>query len=74
MKVSINVGYEGTFVEGTLKGVMSEQGAHYPDLVVELTVAGRSDPAMVYLDVVDLSTIVRLAKNSGVQEIRDAVR
>jgi hypothetical protein len=74
MKVTINVGYEGNFVEGNSKGRHSEHDAHYPHLVVELSVAGRSDPAKVYLDVVDLSTIVRLAKNSRVQEIRDAVR
>jgi hypothetical protein len=80
MKVTITAGggYEGTFVDGTmdctLQGVISEQGEPFSHLVIEMTVARRSEPARVYLNALDLSTIVRLAKASGVQEIRDAVR
>ena len=55
-----------------LKGVISEQDAPYPHIVIEMTVTGRSDRVEVTLDEVDLSTIVRLAKGSTVQKIRDA--
>ena len=62
----------GIFAEGTLKGVVSEQGEPHPHLVVEMNI-GASDPVEVTLDTLDLFTIVRLAKASRVQEIRDAV-
>jgi hypothetical protein len=63
----------GIFAEGALKGVISEQGAPYPHIVIEMSVAGVSDRVEVTLGELDLSTIVRLARGSKVQRIRDAV-
>ena len=63
----------GLFAEGILKGLISEQDASYPHIVIEMTVAGVSDPVRVTLDEADLSMIIRLAKGSTVQRIRAAV-
>ncbi len=63
----------GIVVEGTLKAVIPEQDAHYPHIVIEMSVTGR-DPVKVTLDELDLSTIVRLAKGSTVRKIQDSVR
>jgi hypothetical protein len=63
----------GLFVDGTLEAVVSEQDAHYPHIVIEMSVTGRN-PAKVTLSEFDLSTIVRLAKGSTVRKIQDAVR
>jgi hypothetical protein len=63
----------GIFAEGILKGLISEQDASYPHIVIEMSVAGVSDPVRVTLDENDLSTIMRLAKGSTVQRIRAAV-
>jgi hypothetical protein len=63
----------GIVVEGTLKAIISEQDAHYPHIVIEMSVTGR-DPAKVTLDELDLYTIVRLAKGSTVRKIQDSVR
>jgi hypothetical protein len=75
MKVTIG---QGTWAEGNLKGelkgVTSEQGEHYPHMVVEMSVSGAMDPVRITLDSLDLLTIVRLAKGSRVKQIRDAVR
>jgi hypothetical protein len=64
----------GIFAEGILKSVMSEQDISYPHIVIEMSVTGVSDPVKVTLDEIDLSTIMRLARGSTVQRIRDAVR
>jgi hypothetical protein len=64
----------GIFAEGTLERMLSEQGAPYPHIVIEMKVAGVDNPVKITLDANDLSTIVRLAKASTVQQIRDAVR
>ena len=75
MRVEVNVGYQGTFVDGVLKGVIkSEQDAPFPQFTVEMHMAGRSDPVRVTFDELDLSTIVRLARESKVDKLRDAVR
>jgi hypothetical protein len=74
MKVEIIRPSGGTFVEGSLKGISSEQDAPGAHIVIEIDVVGTSDPAKVTLDEVDLSTIVRLATASTIQRIRDAVR
>jgi hypothetical protein len=63
----------GLFVYGTLQGVISEQDAHYPHIVIEMNVTGRN-PAKVTLDQADLSTIVRLVRASKVEKLRDAIR
>jgi hypothetical protein len=63
----------GIFAEGILKGLISEQDASYPHIVIEMSVAGVSDPARVTLDENDLSTIMRIARGSTVQRIRAAV-
>ena len=64
----------GLFVDGALQNLISEQDAPYPNLVIEMSVPGMSHPVTVALDQVDLCTIVRLAKRSKFQTIRDAVR
>jgi hypothetical protein len=63
----------GIFAEGILKRLISEQDASYPHIVIEMSVTGVSDPVTITLDEHDLSTIVRLARGSTVQRIRDAV-
>jgi hypothetical protein len=73
MKVAITQ-QPGLFAEGNLKGVISEQDGPNPHIVIEMNVAGVSDPVTVTLDVLDLSTITHLAKASRIQKIRDAVR
>jgi hypothetical protein len=62
-----------TFAEGILKGV-SEQDASYPHIVIEMSVKAVNEPVRVTLDEIDLSTIMRLARDSTVPRIRDAVR
>jgi hypothetical protein len=73
MKVEITTP-PGIFAEGILKGLMSEQDTSYPHVVIEMSVTGVSDPVKITLDENDLSTIMRLARGSKVQRIRDAVR
>jgi hypothetical protein len=73
MKVEITTP-TGIFAEGILKGLMSEQDTSYPHVVIEMSVTGVSDPVKITLDENDLSTIMRLARGSKVQRIRDAVR
>jgi hypothetical protein len=63
----------GIFAEGSLKDTISEQDAPYPHIVIEMRVAGVSEPVKVTLNELDLSTIVRLARASRVQRIRDAI-
>jgi hypothetical protein len=72
MKVEITTP-PGIFAEGLLKAVVSEQDASYPHIVIEMSVTGVGDPVKVTLDEHDLSTIIRLARASTVQRIRDAV-
>jgi len=64
----------GIFAEGMLKGIISERNAPYPHIVIEMSVAGISDPVTVTLDELDLTTIMQLARQSTVQKIRDSVR
>ncbi len=64
----------GIFADGVLKGVLSEQGASYPHIVIEMKVRGVPDPVKVTFDEIDLATIIKLARASTVQRIRDAVR
>jgi hypothetical protein len=75
MKVTIG---QGTWAEGNLKGelkgVISQIGEHYPHLVIEMSTTGGTDLVTVTLDTLDLYMIVRLAKESSVEQIRDAVR
>jgi hypothetical protein len=73
MRVTISTP-PGIFAEGILKGIVSQQDGSYPHIIVEMMVTGVSDPVKVTLDEVDISTIVRLARDSTVQRIRDAVR
>ena len=64
----------GIFAQGSLKGVISEHDAPDPNIVIEMSVAGVNDPVEVTLTELDLATIVRLARNSKIQRIRDVVR
>lgn len=64
----------GIFAEGVLKGIISEQDSYHPHMVIEMSVTGVSNPVEVTVDELDLSTIVRLARGSKVQRIRDAIR
>jgi hypothetical protein len=73
MKVEITKS-PGIFAEGMLKGIVEERGASYPHIVIEMSVIGVNDPVNVTLDENDLATIVRLARASTVQRIRDAVK
>jgi hypothetical protein len=62
-------------VDGDLTGVIvSEQDGLYPHIVLEMSVEGINQPVKVRLGQVDLSTIIRLARGSKVETIRDAVR
>ena len=58
----------------TPKGIIEQHGASYPHMVIEMNVTGATDPAKVTLGEIDLTTIIRLARGSTVQRIRDAVR
>jgi hypothetical protein len=73
MKVEITTP-PGIFAEGSLERILSQQGAPYPHMVIEMKVTGSSYPVRVTLDIADLSTIVRLAKVSGIRQIQDVVR
>ena len=65
----------GIFVDGVLKSVIiSEQDGPFRDIVLEMTVNGIAEPVRVTLGELDLSTILRLARGSTVEKIRDAVR
>ena len=72
MRVEITNPTGSTFVEGTLKGVISEHDGLSPYFVIELDV-NKVGPMKVMLDCSDLATIVHLARASKVQKIRDAV-
>src|SRR5260370_42345544 len=56
-----------------LGGVIAEQDTPFPYIVIELSVAGRSDRTEITLDSVDLSTSVRRARDSKVHAIREIV-
>ena len=73
MRVEITTS-PGIFLDGSLKGIVSEQNASYPHIVIEVSVTGGGSPAKVTLDEIDLATIMKLARASTVQKIRDAVR
>jgi hypothetical protein len=73
MRVEITTS-PGIFLDGSLKSIVSEQDAPYPHIVIEVSVTGGGSPAKVTLDEIDLATIMRLARGSAVQRIRDAVR
>jgi hypothetical protein len=63
------------FVDGVLKGVIkSEEDGGFPNMVLEMSVSGRSDPVEITLNELDLSTIMRHARASKVERLRDAVR
>jgi len=65
----------GIFVDGVLKSVIiSEQDDPSPNVVLEMTVKGVAEPVRVTLGELDLSTIMRLARGSTVEKIRDAGR
>jgi hypothetical protein len=63
----------GIFAEGVLKGVIWKQDTPYPHIVMEMSVTDVSDPVRVTLDTNDLITIMRLARDSKVQSILDAI-
>jgi hypothetical protein len=63
----------GLIADGMLNSVLSEVGASYPHMVIEMRVTGIADLVKVTLDENDLFVIARFAKNSTVQRIRDAV-
>lgn len=63
----------GLIVDGTLKGIIEQRGTSYPHMVIEMNVSGVPDPVKVTLDEIDLATIMKLARASTVQRIRDAV-
>lgn len=72
MKVEITTP-PGTFAEGTLERILSQYGAPYPHIVIEMKVTGSNHPVKVTLDYLDLSTIARLARGSTIQQIQDAI-
>jgi hypothetical protein len=72
MRVEITTS-PGIFLDGSLQGIVSEQNASYPHIVIEVSVTGGGSPAKVTLDEIDLATIMRLARGSTVRRIRDAV-
>jgi hypothetical protein len=55
-------------------GKAESQGYTVYPHIVEMKVAGVSNPVKVTLDEHDLSTIVRLARSSKVREIQNAIR
>jgi hypothetical protein len=63
----------GLFAEGSLTRVISETAAPVPLVVIEMMVAGISEPVEITLSANDLGAIVRFAKGSKVQGIRDVV-
>jgi len=74
MKVTINSpAGPSTFVEGVLKGIVSEQDGPAAHIEIEISIAQISEPSRVILSPTDLRTIVRLAKGSGVESVRDAI-
>jgi hypothetical protein len=64
----------GTWAEGILKQVISEQDAPFPQITIEMSVTGGGDPVTVTLSELDLATIGRLARGSTVPRIREAIR
>jgi hypothetical protein len=73
MRVTINTP-PGIFADGALGGIVSQQDGVGAQIVIELNVALVSEPVHVALTPTDLATIVRLARSSTAQTIRDAVR
>jgi hypothetical protein len=73
MKVEITTP-PGIFAEGSLDRILSQHGAPYPHIVIEMKVTGSNHQVKVTLDSVDLSTIARLVGSSTIQQIRDALR
>jgi hypothetical protein len=63
----------GILVEGRYQRVISEHDGPAAQMVLEMRLEGRTDRASVTFDVSDLMTIVRLAKSSSAQRIREAV-
>jgi hypothetical protein len=73
MKVEITTP-PGIFAEGSLEGILSQHGAPYPHIVIEMKLTGSNHPIKVTLDTIDLSTIARLARESTIKQIQDAIR
>jgi hypothetical protein len=63
----------GIFVDGSLDRVIAEQDGAAAHIVIEMSITGGGSSAHVTVDESDLFTIVRLAKASAVEKIRDAV-
>ena len=64
----------GLFIDGALKTVpVSEADGFFPHIVLEMSASGRG-PVKVTLGELDLGTIMRAARGSKVEKIRDAVR
>jgi hypothetical protein len=75
MRVEVTDPARACLVDGDLTGVIvSEQDGPSPHIVLEMSVSGWNDPAKVILNQLDLYTIMRLARGSNVDTIRDAVR
>ncbi len=53
MKVEITTP-PGIFAEGSLERILSQHGAPYPHIVIEMKVTGSNYPVHVTLDVLDL--------------------
>jgi hypothetical protein len=74
MRVELTDPAGGLVVDGALKGVIvSEEDGSFPHIVLEMSVSGRNDPVKVTLGEVDLFTIMRAARGSKVEKIRDVV-
>jgi hypothetical protein len=75
MRVELTDPAGGLMVDGALKGVIvSEQDGHFPHIVLEISATERTHLVKVTLSELDLFTIMRLARGSTVEKIRDAVR
>jgi hypothetical protein len=73
MRVEVTDPARACLVDGDLTGIIvSEQDG--PHIVLEMSVSGWPHPAKVILNQLDLFTIMRLARGSNVDTIRDAVR
>ena len=63
-----------TLVRGSLYRALPVQKDRHPRLILEMIAGEGTSPVEIHLDWVDLSTILRCARESNDERIRDAVR
>ena len=72
MKVEMTM-VPGTFVEGKLDRIISEQYGDEAHVVLEMSIMGGGTAARVTLSPMDLARLVRLSGTAAAERVRDSI-